>query len=77
METSDVSTLKQLGKRIVYLRNALFLSQEALADLSFVNHTYLSELENGKRNVSVQILTRIAKALNITLSELFKGIDVF
>ena len=36
--------------------------------------SYLSELELGKRNPSVLVLSRIAAALGTTLEELFKGV---
>jgi transcriptional regulator with XRE-family HTH domain len=67
---------KQLGMRIKYLRSLNKWSQEDLALEAGVNKNYLSDLERGSRNPTVKILEKIAKALDITLEELFKGIQI-
>ena len=68
---------KQLGMRIKYLRTLKHMSQEDLALEANVNKNYLSDLERGTRNPTVKILEKVAKALDISLSELFKGIQTF
>ncbi len=65
----------QLGMRIRYLRSLRKWSQEDLALESGVNRNYICDLENGRRNPSLEILERIADAFLITLSELFRGIE--
>lgn len=65
----------QLGMRIRYLRKEKGWSQEDLALEADVNKNYICDLENGRRNPSLEILEKIAVALQITLSELFKGIE--
>ncbi len=67
--------VEQLGMRIRYLRKEKGWSQEDLALEANVNKNYICDLENGRRNPSLDILERIASALQITLSELFKGIE--
>lgn len=66
---------EQLGMRIKYLRQNRRWSQEDLALCANVNKNYISDLENGRRNPSLEILERIAVAFNISLAELFKGIE--
>ena len=66
---------EQLGMRIKYLRQKCKWSQEDLALNSNINRNYISDLENGRRNPSLEILERITVALGITLEELFKGIE--
>ena len=65
----------QLGMRIKFLRKERKWSQEDLALEADVNKNYISDLENGRRNPSLEILEKIAIAFNISLSELFKGIE--
>ena len=65
----------QLGMRIRYLRKEKGWSQEDLALEADVNKNYICDLENGRRNPSLKILEKIAITLQITLSELFKGIE--
>lgn len=67
---------KQLGMRIRYLRKQLEMSIEDLALECEVNRNYLSDVERGTRNPTIEIISRIAKGLNITLEELFRGIEI-
>ena len=60
-----------VGKRIKELRNNLGISQEELADIAELDRTYITSVEGGKRNISIVNIEKLAKALNITLSEFF------
>ena len=62
---------EKIGQRIKILRKHLGISQEALAYQAEVDRTYVTDVENGRRNVSVEILDRLVKALNISFSEFF------
>ena len=64
----------QLGKRIAYLRKKKKMSQLDLALISDINKNYISDLERGRRNPSLMILSRISNALNIDMSTLLQGI---
>ncbi len=72
---SERTTLEKFGARVKELRANAGISQEKLAELSELHRTYISGIERGERNVSLVNITSIAKALNIPLSELFRGID--
>jgi transcriptional regulator with XRE-family HTH domain len=67
---------KQFGERVRQLRLARNLSQEELAFKAGVHRTYLGSIERGERNPSLKNIAAIAKALDITLSELFSFGDV-
>jgi transcriptional regulator with XRE-family HTH domain len=54
------------------LRAARGLSQEALAHESDINRTYLSAVERSERNVSIDNIARIAKALKLEPWKLLK-----
>lgn len=56
--------LEYLGGAIRTKRLSLLLSQEQLGPLSNLHRTYITDVENGLRNVSIATLLRIAKALN-------------
>ena len=71
----NMDVLYQLGKRIAYLRKQKHMSQLDLSLETGLSQSYLSELEKGKRNPTVNVLNKIAIALNIDLSNLFKGIQ--
>lgn len=61
---------KEIGLRIVKLRKQKNLTQEDLAGLAEIDRSYLSEIENGYKNISVQTLKKIADALGAKLSTL-------
>ena len=62
--------LKAIGRNIVRLRKSKKLTQEDLCGLAEIDRSYLSEVENGKMNVTIKSLTNISKALNCTLKDL-------
>ena len=60
-----------VGQRIKELRKELELSQEALALKAEVDRTYVTDIEKGHRNVSLEILERLIKALNVSFTGFF------
>jgi transcriptional regulator with XRE-family HTH domain len=60
-----------LGTTIKNLRLSKDISQENLALLAEVDRSYLGRVERGDNNVAVLTLHRIARCLDISLSELF------
>jgi transcriptional regulator with XRE-family HTH domain len=61
-----------LAKNMRTLRKAHGLSQEALAYEIGIHHTYLGSVERAERNVSIDNIARIAKALAVEPWMLFK-----
>lgn len=59
-------------RRIVDLRKRRWLSQEKLGFLSKIHRTYISEIERWEANVSLEHIGRLAEALWVDLSDLFK-----
>ena len=53
-------------------RAAIGISQEKLAELADMHRTYISTVERGQRNVGIDGVERIAKALKLTVSQLLK-----
>ena len=72
-----MNVTKQLGMRVRYLRKQKGMSQLELSLDSGVNKNYISDLERGDRNPTLVVLERIANSLDVTLEELFKGIQSF
>jgi transcriptional regulator with XRE-family HTH domain len=58
------------GKKVLERRQSLKISQETLANMADIDRTYLPDIEKGKRNVSLKVADKIAKALNISLKDL-------
>lgn len=66
---------KSVGQRIRNHRIRLELSQEKLAELSGVHPTYIGQLERGEKNATLESIEKIAKALNVSLSQLFEKLE--
>jgi transcriptional regulator with XRE-family HTH domain len=58
------------GRAVRQLRTERRLSQEALADLANLDRTYVSGIERGERNPSLDNVLKLADALDVELSEL-------
>ena len=67
--------LLKYGQVVRKIRLEKGISQETLADLSGLHRTYKSDVELGKRNVSLENIDRIANALEVSISEIFKQIE--
>ena len=57
----------KLGSKIRARRTELKLSQEQLAEMAFVSHQYIGQLERAERKMSLETLVSIANALNVTI----------
>lgn len=66
---------KKLGENIKFHRQAQKLSQEELADMCSLHRTYIGSVERGERNVSIENIVAISRALKILPSDLLKGIE--
>ncbi len=67
-------TLRKFGDNVRARREALDLSQEQLAERADLDRTYISGVERGVRNLSLNSVVRIAKALKSSASELCEGV---
>ena len=65
---------KILGENVRTHRRRLGWSQEKLAEKAELHHNYIGDIERGEENVSVDALMRIATAMGLRLSELFRGL---
>lgn len=61
----------KIGRRIKEYRTNLKLTQQALAFKAEIDNTYINEVENGKRNVSVINLEKIIIALETNIRDFF------
>jgi len=66
---------QRVGKRIQNLRKKRGLTQEQLAQLCGKNALKLSRIERGEVNLAISTIVHLAKALDITIARLFRGIQ--
>ena len=60
------------GARLRELRKQAALSQEELAHRARIASSYLSDLERGRQSPTLDVVNRLARALRITMSEMFE-----
>ena len=63
---------KIFGKKVKLFRIEKGWSQEKLALTADLDRTYIPSIEKGERNVSIEVIYRLAKALDIEVVDFFK-----
>jgi transcriptional regulator with XRE-family HTH domain len=61
----------KVGQRIKELRSQIGISQEALANKAEIDRTYVTDVENGRRNISIQNIEKLVIALQVSLKDFF------
>jgi transcriptional regulator with XRE-family HTH domain len=67
---ADIRVL--FGQRLREIREQKGISQEKLAALAGLNRTYISKIERGERNVSLETAARLASVLEINMMDFFR-----
>lgn len=65
-----VNVNKRLGRNIKDRRTKNSLTQEELAHRAGLDYSYINQIENGRRNPSLDAISRIAKALEVSVQDL-------
>ena len=60
----------KFGDKLRKLRSGRRVSQEELADRACLHRTYVSSVERGERNVSLETIQKLARALDLPMSDL-------
>ena len=68
----DDDVKKQFGRALKRWRYKVGISQEELAWRASLHRTYVSDIERGERNPSLESIEKLAKALNLSFSTLFQ-----
>ena len=63
----------QFGRMLRKLRVRKGLSQERLAEIADLHRNYVGGIERGERNVGLRNIVRLARALGVNPSRLFRG----
>jgi len=68
------SVSEVLGRNIRVQRVRAHLSQEQLAEKADLSRNYIGNVERADYHITVETLSRIARALNVTVHDLTRGI---
>jgi len=69
-EKTEIS--EKVGKKLNEIRTNKGLTQEELAHEAGVNRAYIGYIERGERNPSIFVMSKIVKALQVNLFQLFQ-----
>ncbi len=67
--------LLAFGDTVRDLRNTEGISQEELAEKASLHRTYIGMIERAEKNLTIENINKITKALNISLSNFFTLVD--
>ena len=65
--------LVKFGDKVREERTRLKISQEQLASRAKVHRTYIGMIERAEKNITLENIEKVAKALNIKLSDFFRN----
>ena len=65
-----------LARNVINLRHALGLTQADLAAEAGLHRSYVGQIEQGRRNVSIDNIDRLAQALGVVARDLFATADL-
>ena len=74
-ERTEKNLKTGLGEAIRQGRSLLGISQGELAERSGLHRTYVSDLERGARNPSIESIEKLARALGVSVAKLFEIAD--
>lgn len=72
MPRREQTISERFGEVVRRVRESQSTSQEKLAEWAEIDRTYVSMIERGKRNPTLEIANRLAEALDVRLSELIR-----
>ena len=64
----------KFGQRVRELRKKLWISQEKLAEIAGLHRTYIWNVERWEKNISLENIEKLAKALNVKIKDLFDNL---
>lgn len=67
--------LVKFGNRVRDRRKQLGMSQEELAAHADVHRTYIGMIERAEKNITLQNIAKVCKALDISIGKFFEGFD--
>ena len=68
-------TLVSFGRNVAKIRNDRGFSQDKLAEKANLDRTFVSGIERGVRNPGIKTVLRVARALNVSIADLCKGVE--
>lgn len=65
------TVFESYGRRLRLIRTHQGLTQEGLAKKIGIHPNYISDVENGRRNITLQAMAKIAHGLDVSIKDFF------
>lgn len=75
MATDALEIRKRIGQTIVELRRRKGVPQQQICDYSGLSQKYISDIENGKRNLGIDTIVMITNYFNISIGDFFLEVE--
>ncbi len=76
LEMRDLEFRKKFGNRLQAVRKGMGMTQQSLAHTASIHVKYLSELENGHKSPTLEVIAGLASALGVQPSDLMPDMDI-
>lgn len=75
MADSPLEIRKKIGRTIVELRKTRGVSQMQICEYSGLSQKYISDIENGKRNLGIDTIVMLSNFFNISIGDFFLEVE--
>ncbi len=70
-----MKTLTNFGNKVRFLRNKNGITQEKLSEMTDLDISFISMIEHGKKNITINTIEKIARAFNLNIIDLLSFDD--
>lgn len=75
MTTTPQEIRVKIGRTIVELRRTRGISQRQICEYSGLSQKYISDIENGKRNLGIDTIVMLTNFFNISIGDFFLEVE--
>lgn len=75
MTNNPLEIRQRIGRTIVELRRTRGISQRQICEYSGLSQKYISDIENGKRNLGIDTVVMLANFFNISIGDFFLEVE--
>lgn len=75
MTTNPFEIRERIGRTIVELRKTRGISQRQICEYSGLSQKYVSDIENGKRNLGIDTIVMLCNFFNLSIGDFFLEVE--
>lgn len=75
MTNNPIEIRQKIGRTISEMRKARGISQQKICEYSGLSQKYISDIENGKRNLGIDTIVMLSNFFNISIGDFFLEVE--